>query len=71
MLLHDREMNRVAGRQTPATQDDDFGSINRTTVDGEHLVDQTQESIEGRLDGVTAIDCHIAMQDLLQDLEHP
>ena len=45
-----------------------FGALDGATVHREHLVDDAQERVEGWLDGVTAIDSDVAMQDLLQHL---
>jgi hypothetical protein len=68
VLLHDRQVNCVAGREVPMAQDDDPRSLDGGAVDGEDFIDEAEERIERRLDGVAAIDGHVAMEDLLQDL---
>jgi len=58
--------SRADSRRCPRT-------ISLATLDGDprnakHLIDNPEQSVEGRLDGVPTVDGDVPMQDLLQDL---
>lgn len=68
MLLHDGEMNRIAGGEPPIAQDDLLRSFQNEDVDGQDLVRDSQEHVEGGLDVKVTIEGRITMEDLLQHL---
>ena len=45
-----------------------LGSFYYDPVNGQDLINDAQQNIEGRLDGVAAIDGNIAVQDFLEHL---
>jgi hypothetical protein len=50
------------------SQDNFFGALGDPSRHVQHLIDDAQQSVERWLDGVTAVDGDVTMQDLLQDL---
>lgn len=68
MLLHDGEMNRIAGGEPPIAQDNLLRAFQDHGVDGQDLVRDSQEHVEGGLDVKVPIECRIAVEDLVQHL---
>jgi len=68
MLFHDGEMESITRRQPSMSQDNLLGTLGGGPRDVKHLIDDAQQSVKRRLDGVPAVDGDIPMQDLLQDL---
>jgi hypothetical protein len=66
LAFHDCDVKGIARRQPAIPEDDRLGAIDGTEIDGEYLVDNTEEGIERRLDGITAVDRHVPMQDFLE-----
>src|SRR5207247_7378873 len=56
VLLHDTEMDSIAGGESPVSQNDRLRTLDGGRVYGEHLVHDAEQRIEGRLDGVPPID---------------
>ena len=65
LAFHDRHMEGIARRQPPIPENDRLGAIDGGEIDREHLVDNTEEGIERRLDGIAAIDRHVPMKNFL------
>ena len=68
MLFHDGEMDSVTRRQPSMSQDNLLGTLGGGPCNVKNLIDDAEQSVERRLDGVPAVDGDIPMQDLLQDL---
>jgi hypothetical protein len=68
VLFHDGKMDGVTRRQPSISQDDLFGTLGGGLRNVKHLIDNLEQSVECRLDGVPAVDGDVPMQDLLQDL---
>jgi hypothetical protein len=68
MLFHDGEMDGITRRQPSMSQDNLLGPFGGRPREVKHLIDDAEESVERRLDGVAAVDGDVPMQDLLQDL---
>ena len=68
MLFHDGEMDSIARRKPSMSQDNLFGTLGGGPRNVKHLIDDAEQSVERRLDGVPAVDGDVPMQDLLQDL---
>ncbi len=68
MLFHDGEMESMTRRQPSMSQDNLLGTLGGGPRNVKHLIDDAEQSVERRLDGVPAIDGDVPMQDLLQDL---
>lgn len=68
VLAHDRDVDGVTRREGPPAQELVPGMRDRVEIDRQHLIDDRQERIERRLDGVGSSNCPVSMQDLLQDL---
>lgn len=68
MLLHDGKMQCVARRQPFMSQDNLFGTFNGGPINLQHLVNHAKQGVKSRLDGIPAVDSHVAVQNLLQDL---
>ena len=68
MLFHDGEMESITHRQPPMSQDNLLGTLGGGPRNVKHLIDDAEQSVERRLDGVPAVEGDVPMQDLLQDL---
>jgi hypothetical protein len=68
VLLHDGEMDGITRRERPMSEDNLFGTLGSGSRNIKHLVDDPEQSVECRLDGVAPVDGDVAMQDLLQHL---
>ena len=66
LAFHDCDVKGIAGGQPAMPEDDRLGAIDSAEIDREHLVDNTEEGIERRLDGIAAVDRHVPMQKLLE-----
>ncbi len=49
-------------------KDNLFGSFSRGFIDVKHVIDDAEQSVECRLDSISAIERCIAMKDFLQNL---
>src|SRR6266545_2340396 len=56
MALHDREVDCITGRNRMASQHNCFRPLNIVEFDRKDLVDETENSVKGGLDGVAAVD---------------
>jgi hypothetical protein len=54
MLFHNREMQGVASRKPRRSEDDSFCALRGNQVDRQYLIDDSQDGVECRLDGVAA-----------------
>ncbi len=61
-------MYSVASRQASILQNDLFGALDDCAIYDQNAIHYAKQGVEGRLDCIPAIDCHIAMQDFLQNL---
>jgi hypothetical protein len=68
MLFHDGEMDSMTRRKPAMSQDNLFSPLGGGPRNVKHLIDDPDQSIERRLNGVPAVDGHVPVQDLLQDL---
>jgi hypothetical protein len=68
MLLHDRQMHRIASGHLPVPHDYLFRAFRCSPINGQHLIGNAKQSVERRLDGIAAVYGDVAMQDFLQDL---
>ena len=68
MLFHDGEMDSVTRRQPSMSQDNLLGTLGGGSRNVKHLIDDAEQSVERRLDGVPAVNGDVPMQDLLQNL---
>jgi len=66
--FHDGDVDGIACRQVAPFEDDGLGALDRRRIHRDNLVDEAEQDVERRLDGIAAIDGHIVMQDLLKDL---
>ena len=66
LAFHDCDVKGIAGRQPAIPEDDRLGAIDSAEIDREHVVDNTEEGIERRLDGIATVDRHVAMQKFLE-----
>lgn len=66
MLFHNRQMYGVARGQTRVTKNNLFRSLEYGVVDSEYLVDHAKKRVKCWLDGVSAVDCDVAVQYLLK-----
>jgi hypothetical protein len=67
MLFHNREMQCPASRKPSRSEDDGFCALRRNQVDRQHLINDSQNGVECRLDAVAAVDRDLAAQDFLKD----
>jgi hypothetical protein len=67
VLFHNREMQCVASRTPSRSEDDTFCALRGNQVDLQYLINDSQDGVGCRLDGVAAVDRDLAMQDLLKD----
>ncbi len=66
MMFHDGKMNGVTGRQPTMSQDNLFRALGNRPIDSKHFIDDTEQGVKSRLDGVAAVDRNVAVQDLLK-----
>jgi hypothetical protein len=60
MLAHNGQMHSITGGQLPMSQNDLFRPLRRNPVDGQHLINNPEQSIKGRLNsdgGIAMISC--------------
>ncbi len=67
VLLHYGQVDGVAGGHLFVAQNNLFGALGCGVVDREDLVDDAEQGVEGWLDGVTAVDGGVAVEDFLED----
>ncbi len=65
---HHCSMQGIAGRQARNSQDELSSTLDIREPDRNHLVDDTKQDIERRLNRVTSTDRNISVEDLLQHL---
>ncbi len=68
MLLHDRQMHGITRGYLAVPHYNFFGALGCGPVHGKHLIGDAKQGIECWLDGIAPVYCHIAVQDLLQNL---
>jgi len=68
VVLHDGDMQGIAGGESAISQDDFLRALCGGLIDSQNLVDSAEQSVECRLDGITAVNCNVAVQDFLQYL---
>jgi hypothetical protein len=68
VLFHGGNVDGVTCRQLVPFEDDGLGPLDSRRIHHENLVVEAEQDVEHGLDGIPAIDGHIAMQDLLKDL---
>ena len=56
MLFHDGQVNGVAGGNLPAPQDNFFRALCDSTINSQDLIDDAEQGVERRLDGVATVD---------------
>jgi len=66
MMFHDGEMDGVASGKLPVPKDNLLGTLGNAPINRQHLIDNTEERIKRWLDSIAAVDCNVAMQDLLK-----
>ena len=66
--LHDSKVNGVARRELRMPQNDLLGSLDIGDGNRKHLIDDTEDRVEGGLDRVPALNGDVPVQDLLQHL---
>ncbi len=62
VLLHHRNVQRVAGRKPWMTKHDSLGAFKCRRFYGKHLIDDAEQSVKSALYGIATVDCHVAMQ---------
>ena len=68
MVFHDGQMHSITRRHMSMTHENFLCALCCGQINGQHLVGNTEQSVERRLDGVPTIDSDVAVQYLLQDL---
>lgn len=68
MLLHNGQVQSVPRGQAGMAHDNFFCPFRRGLINGKHLICNTEQGIERRLDRISAVNRHIAMQDFLKNL---
>ena len=68
MSLHYSCVERITRRQTSAAQDDLLGTFCSHLIYRQDLIDDAEQRIKRRLNGIAAIDGRISVQYLLEDL---
>ena len=66
-MLHDSQMYGVTGGQVRVTEDNPLRALQDGATDSQYVVDDTEQSIKCWLNGVTAIDGNVTVQNLLED----
>jgi hypothetical protein len=61
-------MYRVTGRQLSISQNNLLRTLHHRAINRQHLIYDTEQSVESWLNCVATIDCDIPVQDFLQDL---
>jgi hypothetical protein len=67
VLLHYGEVNRIAGRDSLISKDNPFGPFHDSMIDRQDFIDDFQQGIECRLNGIETFDGLISMQNFLQN----
>lgn len=68
VTLHDRKMKCITSRYRGGPQYDVLGALQVPIGNREDLVDNTLESVVGRLNGIASLDGNVAMEDFLKYL---
>src|SRR6267143_45959 len=68
MVFHDGQMHSITRRHFLMPHDNFLCALGCGQINGQHLVGNTEQGVERRLDGVPTIDSDVAVQYLLQDL---
>ncbi len=66
MMFHDGEVHRVASRKLTIPEDNLFRTLGNTPINAQHLIDNPEQSVKCWLDRISAVDCNVAVQDLLK-----
>jgi hypothetical protein len=67
-MFHYGEMDCITRGQLYVPQYNLFGALHHNLVNGQDLIDDAQQCVEGWLDGVAPLHGSVSVQDLLQDL---
>ena len=67
VLLHHGKMQGISSREPARAQYDLFRALGRGQIDRHHLIDDSEQGVECRLNGITAIDGDVAVKYFLQD----
>src|ERR1700674_1878563 len=67
-MFHYGKMDSITRRQTRVPQHNLFGALHCNPINGQDLIDDAKQGIESGLNGVAALNRHVAVQDLLQNL---
>ena len=65
MLLHNGQVQSIPRGQPGMAHDNLFRAFRRGLINGKHLICNTEQCVESWLDRISAVNCHIAMQDFL------
>ena len=68
MVFHDGQTHSITRRHMSMTHDNFLCALCCGQINGQHLVGNTEQSVERRLDGVPTIDSDVAVQHLFEDL---
>jgi hypothetical protein len=68
LSFHHGDVQSIAGRKPRRSQEDGLCPFDRLQVHGEDFVDDSQQSVEGRLNRIRSTDGHVTVEDLLQHL---
>ena len=68
MLFHNGQVESVTRVETSIPKDNFFGTLSGGFIDVKHFIYDAEKSVERRLNGIPAIDRHVAMENFLQDL---
>jgi hypothetical protein len=68
MLFHNGEVYGIAGGKMTVSLHNLLGPLHRCPIVRQHLINDAEQRIECRLDGVGPVDSGIAVQDFLQHL---
>jgi len=66
MLFHDGKVYGVTSRKLPIPENNLLRTFDTCPIDGEHLVDDAEHSVKRRLDSITPVDGHVAVEDFLK-----
>ena len=68
VLLHNCQMDSIAGGEATIAENDLLGALKSVSVDRQDFVHGLQDRVVSRLDVMVAIEGRIAMEDFLQHL---
>src|ERR1039458_581181 len=68
VMFHDGEMHGVARGKLTVAQHNVFGALRNGSIHWQHFVAHSKQRTERRLNRLAAVNCDVAMQDLLKHL---